>query len=271
MSEALRYNSGKIELGLVPTELIEEVAKVMTYGKNKYTVKDNNGNIIVSGANNWRKGLKWMDVVSSLERHLLAFKNGEDFDESGCLHLGHVGANLGFLLNYYKAHPELDNRYRIPSRRVGLDIDDVLADYIPSYCQQHNIFKPKCWSFDPYFKHRYEESLHDPDFWLNLEVKINPDEIPFDPICYITSRPEFLRDVTEQWLFENNFPIAPVVFTQDKASACKEFNLQIFVDDNFDNYTSINNAGINCYLMDCEHNRKFNVGYKRIKSLKDII
>lgn len=39
---------------------------------------------------------------------------------------------------------------------------------------------------------------------------------------------------------------------------------------NFYNYQKITKAGILCYLWDQPHNRKFNVGYKRIKSLTDV-
>ena len=112
-TNARRYNKDKIMLSLIPTELIEEVGKVMTYGALKYTIYNEDGSIKSDGKNNWRSGLPWMSVIDSLERHLLAFKKGENVDkESNLLHLSHAATNLAFLLNYYDKKPEFDDRTR---------------------------------------------------------------------------------------------------------------------------------------------------------------
>ena len=51
----------------------------------------------------------------------------------------------------------------------------------------------------------------------------------------------------------------------------KDLDIDIFVDDRFDNFVELNKAGICCYLFDAPHNRRYDVGYKRIKSLKELI
>jgi uncharacterized HAD superfamily protein len=61
-----------------------------------------------------------------------------------------------------------------------------------------------------------------------------------------------------------------VIQTTDKIEVAKEMKLDIFVDDKFETFVAMNNAGILCYLFDAPHNRKHDVGFKRIKSLKDI-
>lgn len=98
---ANRFNQGKLRFDLIPPSLDEEVAKALGFGAAKY------------GDNNWRKGLTWTSVIASLRRHLNAFENCEDIDEeSGLLHLSCMAANIAFLIEFQKTHPELDDRYR---------------------------------------------------------------------------------------------------------------------------------------------------------------
>jgi len=276
MEQALRYNQGKIRMELVPHELIEGVAKVLSYGANKYTVKDEQGNVITDGSNNWRKGMKWMDVVASLERHLNAFKKGEDTDsESGLYHLEHAATNIAFLLTYYKSHPELDNRTHnyFFQKRIGLDIDCVLADWISHWCNHFQLDIPETWNFDRDIKSKFEQLQDNKDFWLSIPVKIKPKDIPFEPTCYITAR-GIPNEWTEKWLDMNKYPVAPV-FTlgigQSKVDIAKEQKLDWFVDDSFKNFVELNKAGIYTYLMDAQHNQRYNVGSKRIYSLQELV
>lgn len=100
-SLANRYNEGKLRYDLVPVFALKEVTRVFTYGAIKYA------------PDNWRKGLPWTGCIASLERHLQAFKGGEDVDsESGLFHMAHLAVNALFLLEYYKTHPELDDRIK---------------------------------------------------------------------------------------------------------------------------------------------------------------
>ena len=111
--EMLRYNQNKLRVSLVPVSAIEGIASVLTYGANKYTVKDEEGHVIIDGANNWRSGSNWTSVIDSLERHLLAFKRGEDrCSESGELHIDHLMCNAAFLKEFYRIHPDKDDRIK---------------------------------------------------------------------------------------------------------------------------------------------------------------
>ena len=67
----LRYNEGKLRYDLVPPSASEALAEVLTHGAKKYAER------------NWEKGLTWMSVIASIERHTAEFKKGNDFDESG--------------------------------------------------------------------------------------------------------------------------------------------------------------------------------------------
>lgn len=98
---AMRHNAGKFRPSLVPPALVEGCARGMTYGAIKYE------------DNNWRKGFRWTDVLDSFERHLLAFKQGEDIDEESGLHqLDLMACNLGMLMEFVKTNNGVDNRFK---------------------------------------------------------------------------------------------------------------------------------------------------------------
>lgn len=261
--KGLRFNEGKIRLDLLPPFAIQEVAKVFTMGANKYAER------------NWERGMAWSKVLASLERHILAYKQGEDYDpESGQLHAAHITANALFLTEYYRIYPEGDNRQHTftQPRRIGLDIDDVLADFCGAYSERFGVPYPEAWQFDRKFLNRVEKVCKDKDFWLNLKPNIYAKDIPFEPVCYITSR-WIPTEWTEEWLDKNGFPASPV-FTlsngESKVETAKKAGIDTFVDDRWDNFVELNANGILTYLMDSPHNRRYNVGYKRIKSLRDI-
>ena len=89
MTEAgIKYDNGKPEYGLLPPFALEEVAKVLTFGAQKYDRE------------NWKKvdelERRYFDAA---QRHLWAIKRGEDHDpESGLHHLAHAATCLLFLL-----------------------------------------------------------------------------------------------------------------------------------------------------------------------------
>lgn len=99
-NKALRHNQGKVDWSLLPTEPLEEIIKVLEFGKKKYA------------AWNWANGngLSWLETTNSLRRHLYAWLRGEDNDpETGLSHISHVACNVIFLL-YYLRHKTKYNR-----------------------------------------------------------------------------------------------------------------------------------------------------------------
>lgn len=98
---AIKFDQGKPPMSLLSTTALVEIAKVLEFGKNKYS------------ANNWRSGFNWSRLLDSAMRHLTAFNDGEDKDpESGLSHLAHLGCCILFLLEFEQTHPELDDRYK---------------------------------------------------------------------------------------------------------------------------------------------------------------
>lgn len=110
--EGLKYDSGKPPLSLISRRANEEEAKVLAFGANKYARW------------NWANGIAWSRILDAALRHIGAFADGENFDaETGLSHLAHARCCLGFLLDYEKEHPELDDR-RPRSKRLLLPVTD---------------------------------------------------------------------------------------------------------------------------------------------------
>lgn len=266
-NKALRYDDGKLRYDLVDPWAHEQLVKVFTFGANKYE------------PHNWRKGMKWSKMIASLKRHLAAIENGEDYDkESGLLHSAHLMWNAHALTAYYKTFPQGDDRQHayLNMPKIGLDIDEVICDWINAWCKFRNIEVPHSWYFDydirDIFKDMEKNERLD-SFYLSLEPRVKPEDILFDPHCYVTSRP-VSSEITMAWLEKHGFPLVPVHTVgvgQSKLEVIKKSGCDIFVDDNFNTFVELNKAGICCYLFDTKHNRKFEVGHKRIKSLKELI
>lgn len=260
--QGLRFNDGKTRYDLLAPFAIDQVAKVCTIGAQKYAER------------NWEKGMKWSKVIASLKRHLAAIESGEDFDkETSLLHSAHVMWNAMALTEYYKSYPEGDDRphkYLNP-KRVALDIDDVLADWVGPFCELTNIPRPKTWHFG--FTEKIDKLLSEGFDYVahmeNLPVLTKPEDIPFEPYCYITSRSHTEPCVAVNWLAKNGFAQVPVIQTNDKIKACKENEIDYFIDDRYETFVNLNKNGICCFLFDAPHNQRYDVGYRRIKDFKD--
>ena len=119
-----KVDGGKLDLTLVPSELEEAVCRVLEFGARKYT------------RDGWRtvpEGPR--RYFAALERHLKAFKRGEDNDrDSGLHHLEHAACNLAFLLWFERIGVDVGAwRYTAPgsadrSAREQKGPDDAAAE-----------------------------------------------------------------------------------------------------------------------------------------------
>jgi hypothetical protein len=101
----IKHDDGKPRMGLLPTGPLREIAKVMTFGADKY------------GDHNWRGGFKWSRLTDAALRHLTAWNDGEDKDpESGLSHLAHVACCVLFLLEHEQKKLGNDDRYKVEVR-----------------------------------------------------------------------------------------------------------------------------------------------------------
>ena len=295
-ARAKRYNKGKSRHVLIPSHAKEALADVYTRGAHKYSVyKDKQGNLVKGmdiplsevghyelvedASSNWRLGQDWMGCMDSVMRHIESWKAGEDFDkELGTYHLANAAWGLFSLLEFYKIFPEGDNRHHsyLNEKKIGLDIDEVLADWVGDWADMRGMDTPTSWYFDRGLLQKFDE-MRDAgkldEFYMNIKPLIKPEDIPFEPHCYITSRPVDSA-VTEKWLEKHGFPARPVFTTtpeRTKVVIAKEQGLDIFVDDGWHNFKALNQAGICTFLMDAPHNRRYDVGFKRLTSLSQLV
>jgi len=96
---ALKADTDKIPLDLLPFDALEEAAKVLQFGAIKY------------GAYNWRKGMRWTRLLAATLRHIFSWARGQDRDnETGLPHLAHAVVSLLFLLSYAREGLGKDDR-----------------------------------------------------------------------------------------------------------------------------------------------------------------
>lgn len=101
LNEAIKNDSEKVELHVLPFLALEEVGFAMAYGVRKY------------GEYNWAQGegISWSRYFNACLRHLWMFWRGNDLDqESKRHHLGHAGACLLILLEMALLQKGKDNR-----------------------------------------------------------------------------------------------------------------------------------------------------------------
>lgn len=154
---------------------------------------------------------------------------------------------------------------------VGLDLDEVCADFLGSYKEYANLGNMEIDHF--FFSYHTNNILPNiPEkFWSDIKPKIDGRKLSFLPSCYISTRSIDVR-ISEEWLERNGFPCMPVfhVSGKSKVDVCKDMKLDVFVDDYIRNFEEISSAGITVLLMDTCHNRQYNVDPYRIFDLNDV-
>lgn len=102
----IKHDGEKTPLHLLPPDALEEIAKTLKFGADKYEPY------------NWAKGMKWSRVYGALLRHAFAFWRGEENDpETGLSHMAHAGACILFILSYVLRGTGEDDRFVIAGRK----------------------------------------------------------------------------------------------------------------------------------------------------------
>lgn len=99
MTAGRKDDGGKVRYELLPPELLDGVAQILTFGGAKYDDR------------NWERGMKWSRIFGALMRHMWAWWGGQQTDpETGKSHLWHAGACLAFLMAYEARSTGEDDR-----------------------------------------------------------------------------------------------------------------------------------------------------------------
>lgn len=102
----MKFDSEKPRTDLLDANALEGLAKVLTFGANKYA------------ANNWRGGINYSRLLGAALRHTFALLRGEDTDpESGLPHVDHLGCCWMFLSAHMKNRRlnAFDDRFKEPA------------------------------------------------------------------------------------------------------------------------------------------------------------
>ena len=94
-----KFDQGKPRYGLLPPLALQEMARVLTHGAEKYD------------ACNWKHVPDSLErYFDALQRHVWAWKMGEKLDpDSGIHHLAHALANVAFLYEHDVKYSKEDN------------------------------------------------------------------------------------------------------------------------------------------------------------------
>lgn len=138
---------------------------------------------------------------------------------------------------------------------IYLDIDDVVADWLPSFCKRYGCPLPTTWNSPYITSERMQELQHDRSFWFHLPVKNRPN---FQPKGFLTA-----RSIPKHWTYLfmalNKIPgrnnIHQIPWNCSKVDKLKEFKCDIFIDDKAETFEECNANGIFCLLMDAPHNQ----------------
>ena len=172
--------------------------------------------------------------------------------------------------------------------RVGIDIDDTICNtfdvFLPYICKFYNLdyatLKKEKLNYN-FFSNTYDDyyiiakdickkivptlSLRRGVVkYLNKIKKLGCD------IVFITARNSIEYDnpyqISYDYLVKNNIPFdALITDVSDKGEACLEEKIDIFFDDDIDNYNIVKKRGIDTYLFTIESNKK----YKNVSRVKD--
>jgi hypothetical protein len=95
----VKADDNKSRYDLLPPEMLEETAQVLTFGAEKYS------------ARNWELGMQWSRPFGAMMRHMWAWWGGEDKDpETGYSHLAHAACCIAFLVAYERRNAGEDDR-----------------------------------------------------------------------------------------------------------------------------------------------------------------
>lgn len=248
-----------IRYDLIPPRGIEEVSKVLTEKLEKYN------------KNEWKYGLPWTEVLSSLKKHLTEFEKGNDYTPEDNLSIAEVAASALILTEYFSIYPQGDDRILVPNKPIiCCDLDDVIFSFTEAYESKFGVKMSDYWNGDYNMSENLKSLQKDKDFWVNMPIK---SEVPFEIDYYVTAR-SIPIEWTQEAIQKNNLPKAPIYslnWNESKIDTLKSLKCDIMLDDKFKTFKECEEAGIFCYLVTTSANARYtNIGHRRINSVSEL-
>lgn len=134
--------------------------------------------------------------------------------------------------------------------RIGLDIDNVIADFDYGYINRFGKY-PKCdWAIT---RNVNNILIKEREFWLNLPILRLPN---FTPKLFCSARVNNKR-WTKQYLTNNGLtsPLYQVPGYKLSKYPILKGRVDLFIDDSIKNFIDLNLKGIPCLLMDSKVNK----------------
>lgn len=150
--------------------------------------------------------------------------------------------------------------------RIGLDVDQVIADFNLGYLQRFGNWPKQDWCITRNVKHIL---VNEKDFWLNLPICQLPD---FEPRLFCSARINN-RNWTKKYLANLGLtsPLYQVPgYHLSKVKTLKG-RVDVFIDDSVKNFIDLNLHGIPCLLMDSPLNKDWGPIARIYNLQKDII
>lgn len=128
--------------------------------------------------------------------------------------------------------------------KVALDVDGVIANFYLAMCRRFGMDYETidCWGVK-WLAEKFDE-VDDDEFLDALPNMNRPDAITFDFDCYITAIPEKHKESRIAWLAKHGYPEKPVYIAFDKAECMKRHNIDIIIDDKYENVKAVEDAGL---------------------------
>lgn len=136
--------------------------------------------------------------------------------------------------------------------RIGLDIDNVIADFDYGYINRFGKY-PKCdWAIT---RNVNNILIKEREFWLNLPILRLPN---FTPKLFCSARVNNKR-WTKQYLLNNGLtsPLYQIPGYKLSKYPTLKGKVDVFIDDSLKNFIDLNLNGIPCLLMDSSNNQSW--------------
>ena len=116
--QMVKADAGKLQITLVPRQIIRDIAAVRMYGNKKYPT---------GGSDNWKQ-VEPERYRDALMRHVLAYLDDPESkdEESGLPHLWHAACNLAFLCELERPDDQYGVWYKDSLMRVFKSKKDAL-------------------------------------------------------------------------------------------------------------------------------------------------